>query len=272
MTVYKYQGAGNDFILLDRTASEFDLSPDFVKKICDRRLGVGADGLIAFDSSARYDFSMQFFNSDGSGGMMCGNGGRCIIAFAAMKGVKPKDGLYTFEAPDGLHSGSVLESDGKKSLVRLKMNDVHKVSPFWDGLCMNTGCPHLVLPASSDIETMDVEWESRRWRYDSAFSPTGTNVNWIEVQGDRLRVRTFEKGVECETLACGTGVIAATIAAHIRFGESSPVFSKQEDRALKCRVRATGGDLEVELLPSAGNQYSDIWLTGGTELVFRAEL
>ncbi|MBQ0006725.1 MAG: diaminopimelate epimerase [Alistipes sp.] len=274
MKLFKYQGAGNDFIILNGAECDFDLSPESISRICNRRFGVGADGLIVFGPSSQYDFSMKFFNSDGSSGMMCGNGGRCIISFASSVGIVPKsgDGRYVFEAPDGLHSGMVLSRDGKSAVVRLKMNDVHLVEPFWEGLYMNTGCPHLVLSRISGIEAMDVASEGPRWRHDPAFSPMGTNVDWMEIQGNRLRVRTFEKGVEGETLSCGTGVIAAAISSYIRFGVDSPVFSHSEDGLLKCRIRTTFHNLEVEFRPSSKAPYTDIWLTGDAVEVFRAEI
>ena len=274
MNIVKYQGAGNDFIILNRTECDIELSPEVISRICDRRFGVGADGLIILGDSVQYDFSMQFFNSDGSSGMMCGNGGRCIISYVSSKEIIPQssDGLYVFEAPDGLHSGKVLSNNGKSSVIRLKMNDVHLVKPFWEGLYMNTGCPHLVLSSISGIEMIDVITEGPRWRHDPAFSPMGTNVDWMEVQGNRLRVRTFEKGVEGETLSCGTGVIAAAISAYIRFGAESPVFSQTDDGLLKCRIRTTHHNLEVEFRPSAKTPYTDIWLTGEAVEVFRADI
>jgi len=274
MKLYKYQGAGNDFIILDQSESSPDLSASSISRICDRRFGVGADGLIVFGPGSQYDFSMKFFNSDGSSGMMCGNGGRCIISFAASRGVKPRseDGRYVFEAPDGIHSGMILSSEGKKSIVRLKMSDIHLVEPFWDGLYMNTGCPHLVFSVTSGIETMDVAGEGPRWRLDPAFSPIGTNVDWTEIQGNRLRVRTFEKGVEGETLACGTGVIAAAISAFIRFGSQCPVFTPSGDELIKCHVRTSCNDLAVEFRPTAKAPYTDIWLTGDAVEVFTADI
>jgi len=274
MKLYKYQGAGNDFIILDQSESEFTLSTESIKKLCDRRFGIGADGLIIFGPSSQYDFSMKFFNSDGSSGMMCGNGGRCIISFAASRGVKPRseDGRYVFEAPDGIHSGDIISCEGKKSIVRLKMSDVHLVEPFWDGLYMNTGCPHLVFACTSGIDTMDVNSEGPRWRHDPAFSPIGTNVDWTEIQGDRLRVRTFEKGVEGETLACGTGVIAAAISAFIRFGATCQAFETTSEGLLKCHIRTSCNNLEVEFLPSPKAPYTNIWLTGDAVEVFTAEI
>lgn len=274
MKFYKYQGAGNDFIILDQSESDFELSAASISGICDRRFGIGADGLIVFGPSSLYDFSMKFFNSDGSSGMMCGNGGRCIISFAASRGVKPRreDGMYVFEAPDGIHSGIILAAEGKKSTVRLKMNDVPQVKPLWDGLFMNTGCPHLVFSCISGIETLDVAGEGPRWRHDPAFSPAGTNVDWTEVCGDRLRVRTFEKGVEGETLACGTGVIAAAISAYIRFGASCPAFTRIEGGLIRCSIRTSCNDLAVDFRPTAKAPYTDIWLTGDAVEVFTAQL
>jgi len=274
MVVYKYQGAGNDFVMIDGRDSEKVFSEDEIRHLCDRRYGIGADGLIIFDSSSLYDFSMKYYNSDGSSGMMCGNGGRCVISFASSRGIKPRsmDGRFVFEAPDGIHSGEVLSTDGRRSQVRLKMSDVHLVEPFWEGLYMNTGCPHLVLSSISGIEKINLAEEGPRWRYDPSFSPVGTNVNWAEIQNDMLRVRTFEKGVEGETPACGTGVIAAAIASFIRFGAGAPMFESTGAGLLKCHVRTNRDDLFVEFRPSARAPYTDIWLTGSAEEVFTAQM
>ncbi len=274
MEVYKYQGAGNDFVVIDGRGGNAVFTEDEIRRLCDRRFGIGADGLIIFDRSSQYDFSMKYYNSDGSSGMMCGNGGRCVISFAASRGISPRsgDGRFVFEAPDGIHSGEVLSADGRRSQVRLKMNDVHLVEPFWEGLYMNTGCPHLVLSSMSGIEKLNLAEEGPRWRYDPSFSPVGTNVNWAEIQNDVLRVRTYEKGVEGETLACGTGVIAAAIATYIRYGVNAPVFTSADDGLVKCHVRTNRDDLFVEFRPSSRAPYTDIWLTGSAEEVFTAQI
>lgn len=260
--------------MVDGRDSEVNLCGGDIRRLCDRRFGIGADGVIVFGGSAGHDFSMQYYNPDGSSGMMCGNGGRCVISFAASRGVAPggADGMYVFDAPDGIHSGKVLSSDGRRSTVRLKMNDVLEVKPFREGLFMDTGCPHLVLSSVSGIESLDVAQEGPRWRHDPAFAPVGTNVNWAGIKGDALRVRTFEKGVEGETPACGTGVVASAIASYIRFGADAAAFTRTAGGLVRCHVRTTADDLWVEFRPSASAPYTDVWITGPAEEVFTAEI
>lgn len=252
--LYKYSGAGNDFIVLaDGICSPDDAGslnaedlctgcqdtgecclpsdiceyrkPEIISRLCDRKTGIraadgrtGADGLMILSlpegGSRAADFRMEYYNSDGSGGMMCGNGGRCIVAFADFLGIRPRNGAeYVFEAPDGMHSGEILSKSGNRCTVRLKMIDAFGLRRVLGGWFLNTGTRHFVL-FTGDVDAVDVESEGARLRHNPEFAPEGANVNFVSQAVDgSLRIRTFEKGVEAETLACGTGITAAAIAA-----------------------------------------------------------
>ena len=213
-TIYHFSGAGNDFVVIDGRegdASAFREVPR-IEALCQE---YKTDGLMILGSGgAEVDFTMEFYNPDGSGGMMCGNGGRCIVAFADYLGIKPASGgVFLFMAPDGLHTGEILElpEDGLWT-VRIKMIDVQGITPMLGGYFLNTGTRHFV-KFVDDGEQVDVDAEGKALRWDPAFEPIGTNVNFVHVAPDGLHVRTFEKGVEGETLACGTGLTASAIAA-----------------------------------------------------------
>ncbi|HIZ88280.1 MAG TPA: diaminopimelate epimerase [Candidatus Coprenecus pullistercoris] len=270
MICFKYQAAGNDFILVTSPESMAEISTDEVIRLCDRRYGIGADGLIILESSREHDFSMRFFNNDGSGGMMCGNGGRCIVDLARRSGIPAsgKDDSWLFEAPDGIHSGRIVASEGNKSIVCLSMNDIASVDtvelPETEGQDsrawrMNTGTDHLVI-FRDDLDKTDVLNEGRRWRYDSRFAPKGVNVNFVQISapGKPLRVRTYEKGVEYETLSCGTGIIASAIAAWMK-----------GDHRGKYTLRSTSDTFSVSFSHLSGI-FSNVELTGPVELVFQA--
>ncbi len=212
MIFYKYQGAGNDFLIADNRKGEITLSQQDIARICDRRYGVGADGLMLLEEApGGYDFRMVYYNSDGSGGMMCGNGGRCIVAFAYRCGFKS----FRFLAADGPHFAEILSLDGASMTVKLGMKDVdcieHFDTPSLHGSFLDTGTRHFVCKVE-DIKNTDVVRVGRSIRYMDVFGPIGTNVNFIEHKGGTLYVRTYEKGVEDETFACGTGITASAIA------------------------------------------------------------
>lgn len=263
LTLYKYQGAGNDFLIADNRDGTLRLSPEQVARLCDRRYGVGADGLMLLETSDRYDFRMVYYNSDGSGGMMCGNGGRCIVAFAADRGVKN----FEFEAADGYHCAEILSDDGIIKTVRLKMTDVLEIKAYESlegipmpskGYFLNTGTRHYVRFVD-DVEHCDVVSEGRQIRYASEFMPEGANVNFVEPCGDVLKVRTYEKGVEDETNACGTGIVASCLAAW-----SSRAMEPQHmgpDR-FRYDVRAKRDALAVEFTQKEDMLAADVWLTG----------
>jgi diaminopimelate epimerase len=223
--LHKYSGAGNDFVVLDgrkEDVSDFR-TPERISALCDRRSGfaaadgrIGADGLMILTDDPEQDFRMEFYNPDGSGGMMCGNGGRCIVAFADALGIRPAaGGVFRFSAADGEHTGEILARAGDCKTVRLRMIDVHTFHPALDGWFVDTGTRHFVRFVP-DVELVDIEEEGRRARWDPVFAPVGANANFVSVDSDgTLRVRTFEKGVEGETLACGTGITASAIAAYL---------------------------------------------------------
>lgn len=232
-TLYKYSGAGNDFIILDGRIQDVSAYLDSAKisSLCDRTLGfkaadgrIGADGLMVLYGSAEADFRMKFFNPDGSHGMMCGNGGRCITAFADYLGIKPASSkAYLFEAPDGMHSAWIVGRDGNVCTVRLKMKFPSSPVGYPDGWFVDTGTRHFV-KFVPDVESVDVAVEGRAIRRRPEFLPEGVNADFVQVLGDKvLKVRTFEKGVEAETLACGTGVVASAYVYCLRISSAMPV-------------------------------------------------
>ena len=286
MKFYKYQGAGNDFLIADNRDGrirEVDgvLTADCadgsvwtaeISELCDRRYGVGADGLMLLENGGQdLDFRMVYFNSDGSGGMMCGNGGRCIVAFAADIGVEAsgEDGTYVFEAADGLHTAQVIMDEGKVKTVRIKMKDVSEavhheslrgVDCLSEGWFLDTGTRHFVRMVCG-LEDYDVVNEGRTIRYGAEeLKPIGANVNFIEPEEGILKVRTYEKGVEDETFACGTGIVASAIAAYLN---GLPSTSSAGD-SLTYDIRAKRDALRVEFRPVASGGFLavDVYLTG----------
>ena len=254
MLFNKYQGAGNDFIIIDNRKQLFNPSDNaLIKKLCDRRFGVGADGLILICRSEGYDFEMKYYNSDGYEGSMCGNGGRCSAAFAIRHGIA--SGKLAFKAVDGVH-----KAKSEKGLILLGINDVNETSIVNGNYFINTGSPHYMV-FTKDINNLDVSKEGRNLRWADEFRPGGTNVNFIEVLKDGIYVRTFERGVEEETLSCGTGVTASAIASVLSgHSDISPVS-----------VKTKGGDLSVSFNIS-GTKISDIVLTGPATFVFEGEI
>lgn len=273
---YKYQGAGNDFVILDNRTGEYDnLDNDRIKLLCDRRFGMGGDGLMLLGKSSRYDFSMRYFNSDGHEGTMCGNGGRCLVAFAAHRNIRK----YEFEAIDGYHNAEMLEFSPHRCIVKLKMIDLQKYERYSpDSYFLNTGSPHLVKFVENVME-YPVEEQGRYWRHHPDF-PGGTNVNFVEIAPDRLMVRTFERGVEAETYACGTGVTASAIAAYLyrpqtgaasrEMAGTAPLGQNgQKTKSLRYDIQALGDRLSVNFMfNEETGQFSDIFLTGPATYVY----
>ena len=255
ITFYKYQGTGNDFVILNNSHHEFDfLSAAQIKLLCDRRFGVGGDGLMLLNNKEGYDFEMKYYNSDGAESTMCGNGGRCLVKFAAESGLK-KDS-YHFAAIDGEHEATI-EDNG---WVRLKMKNVEIVENQSGDSILDTGSPHYVKMVN-DVQEMDVYNEGKAIRYSSPYKEKGINVNFVEMQDRQLYVRTYERGVENETLSCGTGVTAAALVfAH------NPLGFNHVD------VETPGGKLAVEFKIQAKGNYYDIWLSGPAKLVFSGEI
>ncbi len=265
MKFYKYQGAGNDFLIADNRDGSVLLTTDQIAALCDRRYGVGADGLMLLERSDRYDFRMVYYNSDGSGGMMCGNGGRCIVAFAADMGMDHFD----FEAADGFHTAEILKCDGGMKTVRLKMKDVSEIRRYEalegvdvpsDGYFLDTGTRHYVR-LTGGVDEYDVVGEGRAVRYADELGPVGANVNFVEPCGGFLKVRTYEKGVEDETFACGTGIVASCVAAFVAGIEPSG----RDGGRVAYDVRAKRDALAVDFIP--GNVAEDVWLTGPAAFV-----
>ena len=264
VTFYKYQGAGNDFLIADNRDGGLHLTVEQIAALCDRRYGVGADGLMLLEKSPLYDFRMVYYNSDGSGGMMCGNGGRCMVAFAADMGI----GSFDFEAADGFHTAQILASEDGVKTVRLKMKDV--TSTQWyealegarvpsEGCFMDTGTRHYVRFVSG-LEEYDIVSEGRDIRYNAeALQPVGANVNYVESYPGGIKVRTYEKGVEDETFACGTGIVASCVASYGRGLEASQVYP---DGRIRFDVKAKRDNLSVDFIPSAKLVAEDVWLTG----------
>lgn len=245
---YKYQGTGNDFIMIDNRNLLFNSADQHrIKTMCDRRFGIGADGLILLENHSTYDFQMVYFNSDGNPSSMCGNGGRCLVQFAHDLAVIKKE--TTFIAIDGEHDAFL-----KDGLVHLKMIDVENVEVNKDYYFLNTGSPHYVSYVSG-IDNFPVYDEGYKIRNNERFKEKGTNVNFIEKSGDSLWVRTYERGVEDETFSCGTGVTAAAIAASFE-GMNSPVA-----------IRTLGGNLKIEFTKE-GKSFSGIYLIGPAVKVF----
>lgn len=285
----KYHGAGNDFLIADNRDGHLSLSEEVIRHLCDRHTGFGADGVMLLESGSGKDFNMVYFNPDGSGGMMCGNGGRCIVAFAADCGAVSPDSTIVFDAADGEHLASIPENGMKgEKTVRLKMKDVSGITayPEEDGFFLDTGTRHYVKFVSG-LADYPVLSEGPVLRHDSRFAPVGTNVNFVEVAGGPastvrtictakgdsstleaegqastvLSIRTFEKGVEYETLACGTGIVASAMASFVR----GVPPSRTAGEAVAYSVRAAIADLSVEFVPHRDNGLfcaSDVYLTG----------
>jgi diaminopimelate epimerase len=252
----KYQGVGNDFIMFDNRKKILDgIATEGVRKMCDRRFGIGADGIILLNKKEGFDFEMAYFNADGKVGSMCGNGGRCITQFASTLGIKKNQ--YLFYAVDGNHKSEItLEGETK-----LQMSDVTNIEFSLDHYVLDTGSPHYV-KFVTNIEKCDVVTEGRKIRYSKEFAEKGINVNFVEkLKEDRIYVRTYERGVEDETLSCGTGATAsALVAAHNDNG-----FNRVE-------VTTKGGNLSVEFDKRSETEFTDIWLCGPATFVYSGEI
>ena len=264
MKFYKYQGTGNDFLIADNRDGSVQLTAQQVSKLCDRRYGVGADGLMLLESSPEYDFRMVYYNSDGSGGMMCGNGGRCIVAFAADMGIEHFD----FDAADGFHAAQIIAEEGGTKTVRLKMKDVegyeyHEalIGPECasDGYFLDTGTRHYVRFVPG-LDAYDIVTEGRDIRYNATeLLPIGANVNFVEPYDGGIKVRTYEKGVEDETFACGTGIVASCIASYVNGVGPSQIY---DDGRVRYDVQAKRDSLSVDFVPTDEIVAQDVWLTG----------
>lgn len=256
---FKYQGTGNDFIMIDnRGKRQLPVSsPELIRRWCDRRFGIGADGLILLEEHPNGGFEMVYFNADGNRSTMCGNGGRCFAAFAQRLHLTTPGEPFRFMAADGPHEAHI-HPDGR---VALHMSDVSAIETGKDYYYLNTGSPHYV-KFVEDIDQLDVVKEGRAIRYNERFKLEGTNVNFVQAVGDNvLRVATYERGVEDETLSCGTGVTAAALAWYCHSkGEIPPVH-----------ILTKGGELEVDY-GFMRDFIVEIWLSGPATFVFEGHI
>lgn len=252
---YKYQGTGNDFIMVDDRDKKCDaLTSDQILSLCDRRFGIGADGLILLRNSKDYDFEMVYFNSDGHQSSMCGNGGRCILRFAHDLGLIQSQ--YSFMAIDGLHKGIVDNEE-----VYLQMQNVDEVKDFGGPqYFLNTGSPHHIV-FTEEMPGAEFVPEARKIRREDPYKDEGVNVNYVRVYDDMIEMRTYERGVEDETLSCGTGVTAAVLAAH----HAGRIMTDE------LKVKTSGGNLRLKY-QFDGQLYHDIWLIGTAKFVFKGEV
>lgn len=232
----KYHGAGNDFVMINAIQSQVNLSDDDVLSLCDRRTGIGADGLIMILPSEIHTFKMKYYNCDGHESTFCGNGGRCVAAFAVEQGIAPQN--LEYEAIDGIHKALVTKNSENEFMVSVTMRDIENYELDDNRLLINTGSPHYVTRVN-DLWHYDVRHHGAEIRYDKSISKDGVNVDFMEVIDNTYNIRTFERGVEDETLACGTGVTASAIAAALWYGGDN-INIKTTLATLNVRFRKEG--------------------------------
>lgn len=256
LTFYKYQGTGNDFVMIDNRSQFFPKeNTQLIEKLCDRRFGVGADGLILLENHADFDFKMVYYNSDGNESSMCGNGGRCLVAFAKQMGVVKNKAK--FEAFDGYHFATI-DDEG---IVALQMKDVDAIKNESNYTFLNTGSPHHV-QLVNDLKNLDVKVEGAKIRYSDLYGNAGSNINFVnQLANDIFAVRTYERGVEDETLSCGTGVTAVAIAMH--------QLGKTKNNIIDLNVE--GGKLKVQFDEDNGS-YTNVFLIGPATFVFEGKI
>lgn len=253
----KYHGAGNDFIVLDNRDNKYKkLNSSQIELLCNRHFGIGADGLIKINKAKHVDFEMEYFNADGHIGSMCGNGARCAVLFFYQTVAKKKQ--FVFKAYDGIHHATVHSAAGNKGIVAVEMADVIQIKQVKNAFVLNTGSPHYISFVKK-IESIDVVAEGRKIRYSKPYKREGINVNFAEVRKDVLHIRTYERGVEDLTLACGTGITAAAIAA----------FYSGKIKKTPVKVVADGGKLSVNF--NANNHYTNVILKGPAAKVYSGD-
>ncbi len=250
---YKYQGTGNDFILIDNRSLFFLKDTNLIQRLCDRKFGIGADGLMLLENAPGYDFKMVYYNADGKESTMCGNGGRCIAAFSSLLSITNTKG--TFLAIDGEHE---FEIDNQQ--VKLKMIDVDNIDIKNNTYVLFTGSPHYV-SFIEDIQAIHILEEARKIRYNETYAEHGINVNFVEERNHVLSMRTYERGVEDETLSCGTGTVAVALSVAVR---------RQLEKS-SLPIQTPGGNLTVSFTKK-GTKFTDIWLEGPAEFVFEGQL
>lgn len=250
---FKYQGTGNDFVILDNRQNEYSqLTTAQVNFLCNRHFGIGADGLMLFNLHNEADFEMIYFNADGKPGSMCGNGARCMVKFAAHLGIDREE--YRFLAADGEHEAKL----DAKGIVSLKMKNIDGLHKLHGDYLLDTGSPHFIR-FTAGLKELDVFSKGREIRYSKEFQEKGVNVNFVErlTEPDQIYVRTYERGVENETMSCGTGVTAAAL-----------VCFHNESGFNDVEVKTQGGTLHVEFDRTPDGKFENIWLCGPAEKVF----
>lgn len=249
---YKYQGTGNDFVMIDNRDLQFPKNREIIEKLCDRRFGIGADGLILLENDPSYDFKMVYYNADGGESTMCGNGGRCLVAFAFFLDIF--ENRCRFIAIDGEH-----EAEIHNGIVKLKMIDVDTISMEGEAAVMNTGSPHYV-KYIEDLANYNVFAEGQGIRNSENHKENGINVNFVEkITDDEIFVRTYERGVEDETYSCGTGVTASALTF------------LQKGHLTSVKVKTLGGSLKV-YAEKNGDSFTNIWLEGPAKQVFKGKI
>ncbi|WP_310380473.1 diaminopimelate epimerase [Flavobacterium sp.] len=253
---YKYQGTGNDFVMIDNRSNFFPKeNTKLIEHLCNRRFGIGGDGLILLENDVDTDFRMIYFNSDGNQSSMCGNGGRCLVAFAKKRNVI--NNSCTFIATDGLHHATIAEN----GLVSLQMIDVTDIKITPDYVFLNTGSPHHV-EIVNDLKNYNIKENGAKIRYGALYGAAGSNVNFVnQIDANTFSIRTYERGVEDETLSCGTGATAVAIAMN--------VIGKTNSTSIHINVE--GGKLEVSFDKKDG-QFTNVFLKGPAEFVFKGEI
>ena len=253
ISFFKYQGTGNDFVMVDDRLAHWDLANlGLIRALCDRKFGIGADGLILIRSHADYDFEMIYFNADGSQSF-CGNGARCAVAFAAFLGIISQH--TQFLAIDGPHEARIARGE-----VSLKMAKVSHISESLGDAFVHTGSPHHVRWVE-DLEDYPVLEQGQLLRHDPCYAPGGSNVNFVEkISDNEIFVRTFERGVENETLSCGTGVTAAALVCGALTQQKS------------IQIRTLGGNLRVTFEGNAQEGFDNIWLIGPAQQVYAGQI
>lgn len=252
MEFYKYQGTGNDFVMIDNRALDFPKNQELIEKLCHRRFGIGADGLILLENDEQYDFKMVYYNADGNESSMCGNGGRCLVAFAFFLDIFEEK--CTFNAVDGLH-----EAEINNGIIKLKMIDVENISNDGEDFVLNTGSPHYV-QYIEDLEKLNVFAKGQEIRNSENYFQEGINVNFVEqISDNQIFVRTFERGVEDETYSCGTGVTASALTF------------LEKNNLLSVDIKTLGGNLKV-YAEKDGHSFKNIWLEGPAKQVFKGKI
>ncbi|MFA4853178.1 MAG: diaminopimelate epimerase [Bacteroidales bacterium] len=260
---YKYHGSGNDFILIDNRSlvvRNYNKSADIIARLCHRKFGIGGDGLILVNRSNDMNFEMVYFNSDGKEGSMCGNGGFCCVAYANSLGIiKDKT---VFKATDGLHEAIIMNKEKDTTFVSLKMQDVQEIKKHDEYFLINTGSPHYIR-FTQNVKKLDIFSEGRKIRYSEAFLEKGVNVNFAELHEEYIFLRTYERGVEDETLSCGTGATAAALAAS---------FSGYIKNKTQCHIKMPGGNLTVRFNKTSETSFDNIWIDGTAVCVYKGEI